>query len=71
MEKSSVPGITPSILALLMMDISDFEVRCFLLRKSVKNVFEGVFTGFNLPSEPLISPSTLVMAEVSRFGNGK
>lgn len=25
-----------------MMDISDFEVRCFLLRKTVKNVFEGV-----------------------------
>lgn len=41
-EKFSVPGITQLILALQMMDISDFEVRRLKrLKKTEKNI-EGV-----------------------------
>lgn len=39
-EKPSVPSITPSVLVLQMMGKSDSEVRCLLLRKTVKNAFE-------------------------------
>lgn len=44
MEKFSVPSITPLILALQMMDISDFEVKWLemLKKKTENNIFEGV-----------------------------